>query len=72
MAKEKSTPKSKQSNPLVGRQAQPTTLDSTTTLDIDTKEVYKARQDHTDNILYLTDENKEVYNFKNINKSNWS
>ncbi len=37
MAKEKSTPKSKQPNPLVGRQAQPTTLDSTTTLDIDTK-----------------------------------
>ncbi len=36
MAKEKNTPKSKQaSNPLVGRQAKPTTLDSTTTLDID-------------------------------------
>ena len=30
-------PKKKQSNPLVGRQAQPTTLDTTTTLDIDVK-----------------------------------
>jgi len=38
MAKEKKEPKNKQTtNPLVGRQAQPTTLDSTTTLDIDTK-----------------------------------
>ena len=32
-----SKPKKKQSNPLVGRQAQPTTLDHTTTLDIDVK-----------------------------------
>ena len=32
-------PKKKQSNPLVGGQAQPTTLDNTTTLDIDTKKV---------------------------------
>ena len=32
-------PKKKQSNPLVGSQAQPTTLDNTTTLDIDTKKV---------------------------------
>lgn len=39
MAKEKSTPKDKQANPLVGRQAKPTTLDSTTTLDIDTKKI---------------------------------
>jgi hypothetical protein len=36
MAKEQKSPKSTQANnPLVGRQAQPTTLDSTTTLDID-------------------------------------
>ena len=32
-------PKNKQSNPLVGSQAKPTTLDNTTTLDIDTKKV---------------------------------
>ena len=32
-------PKKKQSNPLVGSQAKPTTLDNTTTLDIDTKKV---------------------------------
>lgn len=32
-----SKPKKRQSNPLVGSQAQPTTLDNTTTLDIDTK-----------------------------------
>lgn len=32
-------PKKKQSNPLVGSQAQPTTLDNTTTLDIDTKKI---------------------------------
>ena len=29
--------KKKQSNPLIGSQAQPVTLDNTTTLDIDTK-----------------------------------
>ena len=33
------TPKKKKSNPLVGSQAQPTTLDNTTTLDIDTKKI---------------------------------
>jgi hypothetical protein len=38
MAEEKK-PKKKQSSPLVGSQAQPTTLDNTTTLDIDTKKV---------------------------------
>lgn len=32
-------------------------------LNIDPKQVYKGRQDHTDNILYLTDENKEKYAF---------
>lgn len=32
-------PKKKQSNPLVGSQAKPTTLDNTTTLDIDTEKV---------------------------------
>ena len=32
-------PKKKQSNPLVGSQAQPTTLDNTTTLDIDTRKI---------------------------------
>lgn len=37
-------------------------------LNLNSNEVYKARQDHTDNILYLTDENKEEYNFKNVNK----
>lgn len=38
MAEEKK-PKKKQSSPLVGSQAQPTTLDNTTTLDIDTQKV---------------------------------
>ena len=32
-------------------------------LDLNPNEVYKGRQDHTDNILYLTDENKEEYTF---------
>lgn len=32
-------------------------------LDISPSEVYKGKQDHTDNILYLTDENKKEYNF---------
>lgn len=36
-------------------------------LNLNSDEVYKARQDHTDNILYLTEQNKEEYNFKNIN-----
>jgi len=36
-------------------------------LNLNVNEVYKARQDHTDNILYLTDENKEEYNFKKLN-----
>lgn len=36
-------------------------------LNLNADEVYKARQDHTDNILYLTDENKEEYNFKKVN-----
>lgn len=30
---------------------------------INPKEVYKAKQDHTDNVLYITDENKEKYGF---------
>ena len=32
-------------------------------LNINPKEVYKGRQDHTDNILYITYENKEKYAF---------
>ncbi len=36
-------------------------------LNLDADEVYKARQDHTDNILYITDKNKEEYNFKKVN-----
>lgn len=32
-------------------------------LKINPKEVYKAKQDHTDNILYITKENKEIYAF---------
>lgn len=36
-------------------------------LNLNPNEVYKARQDHTDNILYLTEQNKERYNFKNVN-----
>jgi len=36
-------------------------------LNLNPNEVYKARQDHTDNILYLTDENKEKYSFQNVN-----
>ncbi len=32
-------------------------------LDINPNEVYKGKQDHTDNILYLTDENKGEYKF---------
>lgn len=38
-------------------------------LNLNADEVYKARQDHTDNILYLTHDNKEEYNFKNVNNS---
>lgn len=36
-------------------------------LKINPNEVYKARQDHTDNILYLTDENKQDYAFNKVN-----
>lgn len=36
-------------------------------LNINPNEVYKARQEHTDNILYLTKQNKEEYNFQNVN-----
>ena len=32
-------------------------------LNISSNQVYKGKQDHTDNILYLTDENKEQYEF---------
>jgi len=32
-------------------------------LDLNAKEVYKGRQDHTDNIIYITDENKDKYAF---------
>lgn len=32
-------------------------------LNLDSKKVYKGRQEHTDNILYITDENKEKYEF---------
>lgn len=35
-------------------------------LDIDN--IYKARQNHTDNILILDDENKDKYLFENLNK----
>ena len=34
---------------------------------INSKEAYKARQDHTDNILYLTDKNKNEYEFSSGN-----
>lgn len=37
------------------------------TLKIDKNSVCKARQDHTDNILILTDENKEKYEFEKLN-----
>ena len=33
------------------------------TLDINPNEIYKGKQEHTDNILYITDENKEKYAF---------
>lgn len=36
-------------------------------IDLKPTEVYKARQDHTDNILYITDENKEKYRFELAN-----
>ena len=36
-------------------------------LSLNPNEVYKARQEHTDNILYLTEQNKEEYNFKKVN-----
>ncbi len=36
-------------------------------LNLNADEVYKARQDHTDNILYLTEKNKDEYRFQNIN-----
>ena len=32
-------------------------------LNINSKHVYKGRQDHTDNIIYITEENKERYAF---------
>ena len=34
------------------------------TLKLNPNEVYKGRQDHTDNILHITDENKEAYAFE--------
>lgn len=37
------------------------------TLKIDKNSVCKARQDHTDNILVITDENKEKYEFVKLN-----
>lgn len=37
-------------------------------LGLNSNEIYKGKQEHTDNILYLTDENKDEYNFKNINE----
>lgn len=36
-------------------------------LNLNPSEVHKARQDHTDNILYLTEQNKEKYKFKKLN-----
>ncbi|MBQ8044268.1 MAG: peptidoglycan editing factor PgeF [Clostridia bacterium] len=36
-------------------------------LGINPNEVYKARQDHTDNILYITEENKQDYSFEKVN-----
>lgn len=33
-------------------------------LDLNYKEVYKGRQDHTDNVLHITDENKQKYAFE--------
>ena len=38
------------------------------TLNLNPNEVYRARQAHTDNLLYITDENKEKYNFKAQNE----
>ena len=37
-------------------------------MDIDKNKVYKAKQDHTDNILILNSDNKEKYNFYNLSK----
>ena len=57
----------KQSNPLVGSQAEPTTLDSTTTLDIDTKKVLP------DNIIEAglshTIDMAAIENFTNISNA---
>ena len=39
-------------------------------LQINPNEVYKARQEHTDNILYITDKNKQDYEFKKYNDNN--
>jgi len=36
-------------------------------VELEPSEVHKARQDHTDNILYITDENKEKYKFELAN-----
>lgn len=33
------------------------------TLNLNAKQIYKGRQDHTDNILYITDDNKDEYAF---------
>lgn len=39
-------------------------------LKINLEEVYKGSQDHTDNILYITDENKDNYAFEKFNDEN--
>ena len=61
------TPNKKQSSPLVGSQAQPTTLDQTTTLDIDTKKIL------VDNIIEAGLSSKldiaKLENFTNISNS---
>ena len=36
-------------------------------LNLDSNKIYKASQNHTDNILYLTEQNKEEYNLKKVN-----
>ena len=67
MAENKSN--KKQSNPLVGSQAKPTTLDNTTTLDIDTKKTL------ADNIIEAGISNKlditALENFTSISNINY-
>ncbi len=43
----------------------------TSLLDIDKNNVYKAKQDHTDNILILDNNNKDSYKFSNLSKDRY-